>query len=134
MYRDIEPLITSGIGTVGHGSTPPTSVDWPSQNDLRGGIGAPPATMPAQVSSATLNPTSYASRTGGGYNHSAARILRDHRRRDLLASIAEWERASGPDRVWWRRDARHRLGEWRRLYRIPERAAFQQAVDRRAAQ
>jgi hypothetical protein len=57
-----------------------------------------------------------------------ARIGRAARLRDLLASIAEWERASGPDRVWWRRDARHRLAEWRRLHAIPERAAFQRAV------
>lgn len=60
----------------------------------------------------------------------AAAIIRDQRRRDLLASIAEWERASGPDRVWWRRDARHRLAEWRRLHTQPERAAFQAAVAR----
>ena len=46
----------------------------------------------------------------------------------MLAAIAEWERASGPDRVWWRRDARHRLAEWRRLHREPERAAFQARV------
>ena len=57
-----------------------------------------------------------------------ARILRDHRRRDMLASIAEWERASGTDRTYWRRDAQHRLREWRRLHAHPERAAFQQAV------
>jgi hypothetical protein len=62
----------------------------------------------------------------------AARIVRATRLRDLLSAIEEWRHASGPDRVWWRRDARHRLAEWRRLYRIPERAAFQQAVARRA--
>ena len=60
----------------------------------------------------------------------AAAIIRDQRRRDLLAAIAEWERASGPDRVWWRRDAQHRLAEWRRLHVLPERAAFQAAVRR----
>ncbi len=59
-----------------------------------------------------------------------AALLRAARLRDLLAAIAEWERASGSDRVWWRRDARHRLAEWRTLYRTPERAAFQQAVAR----
>ena len=96
-----------------------------------GGIGAPTATMPTTHSSATLNSSGYATANNP---FPVARILRDQRRRDLLASIAEWERASGPDRTYWRRDARHRLREWRRLYRIPERAAFQQAVDRRAAQ
>ena len=60
----------------------------------------------------------------------AARILRAARLRDLLAAVEEWRRASGPDRVWWRRDARHRLAEWRRLYQRPERAAFQAAVAR----
>jgi hypothetical protein len=30
--------------------------------------------------------------------------------------------------VWWRRDAQHRLREWRRLHQEPERAAFQRAV------
>lgn len=59
---------------------------------------------------------------------SAKRILRDQRLRDLLAAVEEYRRASGPDRTYWRRDARHRLAEWRRLYAIPERAAFQAAV------
>jgi hypothetical protein len=58
----------------------------------------------------------------------AAAIIRDQRRRDLIAAVEEWRRASGPDRVWWRRDARHRMAEWRRLHAIPERAAFQAAV------
>jgi hypothetical protein len=56
--------------------------------------------------------------------------LRQQRLRDLLAAVEEWRRASGSDRVWWRRDARHRLAEWRTLYRAPERAAFQAAVRR----
>ena len=68
-----------------------------------------------------------------GYSPSASKILRVARLRDLLASIAEWERASGPDRVWWRRDAQHRLAEWRRLHREPERRAFEAAVARSRA-
>jgi hypothetical protein len=59
---------------------------------------------------------------------SAKRILRDQRLRDLLAAVEEYRRASGPDRTYWRRDARPRLAVWRRLYAIPERAAFQAAV------
>ena len=51
----------------------------------------------------------------------------------MIASIAEFWRASGPDRTYWRRDARHRLAEWRRLHAQPERAAFQQAVVRARA-
>ena len=62
-----------------------------------------------------------------------AALLRAARLRDLLASVEEWRHASGSDRVWWRRDARHRLAEWRRLYRIPERTAFQAAVARSQA-
>jgi hypothetical protein len=46
-------------------------------------------------------------------------LLRAQRLRDLLAAIAEWARASGPDRAWWRR-----------LYAQPERAAFLAAVAR----
>jgi hypothetical protein len=56
--------------------------------------------------------------------------IRAARLRDLLAAIAEWARASGPDRAWWRRDALWRLAEWRRLYAQPERAAFLAAVAR----
>jgi hypothetical protein len=51
-------------------------------------------------------------------------LLRSQRLRDLLAAIAEWARASGPDRAWWRRDALWRLAEWRRIYAVPERRAF----------
>ena len=63
----------------------------------------------------------------------AAALIRAARLRDLLAAIAEWERASGPDRRYWRYDAQHRLREWRRLHAIPERAAFQAAVARSRA-
>jgi hypothetical protein len=58
----------------------------------------------------------------------AAAIIHAARLRDLLASIEEFWRASGPDRVWWRADALWRLAEWRTRYRNPERAAFQAAV------
>ena len=92
-----------------------------------GEVAAPAGTMPAQISSATPKSPRYATASNP---FPAAAIIRDHRRRDLLASIEEWRRASGPDRVWWRRDARHRLAEWRRLHQEPERAAFQQAVAR----
>ena len=56
----------------------------------------------------------------------AAAIIRDQRRRDLIASITEFWRASGPERTYWRRNARHRLAEWRRLHqaragRVPGR-------------
>lgn len=62
-------------------------------------------------------------------------LLRYQRQRDLLSAIEEYRRASGPDRAWWRQDALHRLQEWRRLYRQPQRAAFTAAVaaSRRAA-
>ena len=66
----------------------------------------------------------------------AARILRDQRLRDLVSSVAEWQRASGPERVWWRGHASWLIGQWRCLHAIPEKQAFQAAVahsKRRAA-
>ena len=71
----------------------------------------------------------HSQRVVGSLSDTAA-IIRDQRRRDLIAAIEEFWRASGSDRTYWRRDARHRLAEWRRLYRQPERAAFQAAVAR----
>lgn len=97
-----------------------TDSDWFGMGSQRGRV-APPR----------LDPTGNRPGTHRSLSDAAA-IIRDQRRRDLLASIAEWERASGPDRTYWRRDARHRLAEWRRLHREPERAAFQAAVARRA--
>lgn len=57
-----------------------------------------------------------------------ARIVRRQCHRDMLASIAEWQRASGPDRAYWRRNAQHDLRRFRRHYLEPERAAFVAAV------
>jgi hypothetical protein len=34
----------------------------------------------------------------------------------MLAAIAEWERASGPERAYWRSHGSHLIREWRRLY------------------
>jgi hypothetical protein len=46
----------------------------------------------------------------------AARLIRAARLRDMLAAIAEWERASGPERAYWRSHGSHLIREWRRLY------------------
>jgi hypothetical protein len=117
------------IGTVGHGSTlPKAASDWPSQNTLRGRIGTPAASMSKRHSSATANSSGYASARCGGYNHNAAALIRSARRRDMMAAIEEWRRASGTDRDWWRSQAGHLIREWRRLHVQPERAAFQAAV------
>jgi len=62
----------------------------------------------------------------------AARIIREQRLRDLNAAIAEFWRASGPDRDYWRGQAGWLIREWRRVYQQPEAAAFQAAVERRA--
>jgi hypothetical protein len=97
---------------------------------VSGEVVAPEATMAMPCYGAMSKSPRYATASSPS---PVARILRDQRRRDMIASIAEWERASGPERVWWRRDARHRLAEWRRLYAIPERAAFQAAVQRSRA-
>jgi hypothetical protein len=34
----------------------------------------------------------------------------------MLAAIAEWQRASGTDRAWWRSQGAHLIREWRRRY------------------
>ena len=101
-------------------------------NEYRNGTVGHDQTLPAVVTNATRQ--SLTDQAPLAISKSdTARILRDHRRRDMLASIAEWERASGTEREWWRRDARHRLAEWRTLYQRPERAAFRQAVARSKA-
>lgn len=79
------------------------------------------------------SPASVIHQSVAEYQSSASRILRDHRRRDMLAAVAEWQRATGPERDYWREEATWRLAQWRRLYRVPERAAFQQAVARSLA-
>ena len=48
----------------------------------------------------------------------------------MLASIEEWQRASGPERAYWRGQAGYLIREFRRLHRTPERAAFLAAVAR----
>jgi hypothetical protein len=60
----------------------------------------------------------------------AARIIRDHRHRDMLAAVAEWQRGTGPERRYWRGQAGWLIREFRRLHRTPERAAFLAAVTR----
>lgn len=50
-----------------------------------------------------------------------------------MAAIAEFWRASGPDRTYWRSQAAWLIGEWRRIYEAPEREAFQRAVARSIA-
>jgi hypothetical protein len=71
------------------------------------------------------------------YHLDAAAIHRDTRLRDLLAEIEEWKRASGADRDYYRRLALHDVAEFKRLYLVPERRAFEAAVraskQRRAA-
>jgi hypothetical protein len=46
----------------------------------------------------------------------AARLLRTARLRDMLAAIAEWQRASGTDRAYWRSQGSYLIREWRRRY------------------
>jgi hypothetical protein len=46
----------------------------------------------------------------------AARLIRERRRLDMLATIEEWRRASGTDRAYWRSHGSHLIREWRRLY------------------
>jgi hypothetical protein len=50
--------------------------------------------------------------------------------RDLLAAIAEWSHATGADRDYWRSIALDHIATFRRRYLIPERAAFEAAVER----
>ena len=96
--------------------------DWFGVGSQRGGV-AP----------ARLDPTGDRPGTHRSLSDAAA-IIRDQRRRDMIAAVEEWRRASGPDRVWWRRDARHRLAEWRRLHagararRVPGRRGEEPGV------
>jgi hypothetical protein len=46
----------------------------------------------------------------------AARLIRERRRRDMLAAIEEWRRASGTDRTYWASHAGYLIRQWRRLY------------------
>ena len=64
------------------------------------------------------------------YHLDVAAILRDQRLRDMLSEIEEWRRASGRDRAYYRRLALHDIAEFKRLYVVPERAAFEAAVRR----
>ena len=50
--------------------------------------------------------------------------------RDMLAAVAEWSHASGPDRDYWRGIALYRIAQFRSLHLAPERAAFEAAVAR----
>lgn len=54
--------------------------------------------------------------------------LRQQRLRDLLQSVADWQRASGRDRLRARRNAMAAIQEWKALVAKPERAAFKAAV------
>ena len=112
------------------GSSSPVYGSAPSVR--RGGIGAPSSDIvPSRGLHASVKNAPQAKRISSSPTatcDSAARLIRAARLRDLLAAVEEWRRASGPDRVWWRHDAQHRLAEWRRLHVLPERAAFQAAV------
>jgi hypothetical protein len=62
-----------------------------------------------------------------------AGTLREQRKRDMLAAIAEWlelrrRGVSGPERTYWRRLALYEIRQFRFLYLEPERAAFERAV------
>jgi len=56
--------------------------------------------------------------------------LRDIRLRDMLALIAEWQRADGEERIYWRRHARAAIEDFRHFHLEPEAAAFRAAVAR----
>lgn len=85
--------------------------------------GAPPAYDP-RIAAPRLNLAS----AERGARLAAIAGLRAQRHRDLLASIEEYRRATGPDRRYWRRVTRHQIAEWKLLHTVPERAAFQAAV------
>jgi hypothetical protein len=55
-------------------------------------------------------------------------MTRAQRLRDMLAAVEEWRHASGGERRIWRRSAMAEIRDWRTLYAIPERAAFEAAV------
>ena len=139
VFPNIKPLRLEREEITRHGETTTTTIteiyhtasQAPPEGDGPGNSGDRRGLRPERGRIAPPHPGAIRNGTGTDRPLSdAARLIRALRRRDLLASVEEWRRASGPDRVWWRRDARHRLAEWRRLYRIPERAAFQQAVAR----
>ena len=56
--------------------------------------------------------------------------LRDIRRRDMLACIEEWRRASDDERGYWRRRAQIAIADFRHHHLEPEAAAFAAAVAR----
>jgi hypothetical protein len=49
---------------------------------------------------------------------------------ELLNDLAEYRAASPAFRPYWRKLARHDIARFRRDYQIPERAAFEAAVER----
>jgi len=58
------------------------------------------------------------------------RDIRAYRLRDMLGAIAEWSHATGSERDFWRATALNRIHEFRRLHLVPERRAFEAAVER----
>ena len=58
------------------------------------------------------------------------RDIRAYRLRDMLGAIEEWRHATGSERDFWRATAMNRIHEFRRLHLLPERAAFEAAVER----
>ena len=56
--------------------------------------------------------------------------MRDVRLRDMLAAVAEWQRASDDERVYWRRHARAAIADFRHYHLRPEAEAFAAAVAR----
>jgi hypothetical protein len=60
-------------------------------------------------------------------------LLRQQALDELLNEIGEWRTASPQFRGFWRRLALHDIARFRRDWLIPERAAFEAAVERQQA-
>jgi hypothetical protein len=57
-------------------------------------------------------------------------VMRTQLLRDMLAAIEEHRHATGADRDYWRGIALDQIREFRCAHLIPERAAFEAAVER----
>jgi hypothetical protein len=56
--------------------------------------------------------------------------MRDIRLRDMLAAIAEWQRASDDERRYWRFRAQIAIADFRHFHLEPEAERFAAAVAR----